>query len=107
LPGAGLPTGAVNFFSDGVSVGSANLTGAGLAVLTTATLPAGTHLITAQYAGDTNFLASLSPALTQQVNLSPTTTTLVSSPSTTLSGQAVTFTATVPPARPGTGTPPG
>ena len=59
----------------------------------------GTHIISATYNGDANFSTSTSGSLTQIVSvLSPiyaTTTAVVSSAATSMSGSPVTFTATV------------
>jgi hypothetical protein len=60
-PGAGTPTGTVQFFANGSLVGSAPLSG-GKATLTTTTLPVGMIKITANYLGDANFTASNSSA---------------------------------------------
>ncbi len=96
------PTGSVNF-KDGASsitgCSAVALTGSGnslTAACTTSSLAAGTHSITAAYAGDANNTATTSSALSQVVNALATTSTVVSSslnPST--SGANVTFTATV------------
>jgi hypothetical protein len=58
-------------------MGTVALDGTGHAAYATAALTIGSHSITASYSGDTNFLGSTSPVLTQQVNgaavtLSPT-----------------------------------
>jgi hypothetical protein len=59
--GAGTPTGAVQFKSDGVSVGApVTLNAGGVAALTTSGLAAGMHTITAEYGGDSNFSSSTS-----------------------------------------------
>ena len=60
------------------------------------------HSITAVYAGDTNFATSTSPVLSQVVDPADTTTTLTSDANPSVSGQSVTFTATVRIASPGT-----
>src|SRR5262249_12594443 len=82
--------------------------GVGTASLSTAALALGSHSITVSYAGDSNFTASTSPALTQVVSasLTATSTALASSAATTVYGQAVTFTSTVSPGS-GSGTPTG
>jgi len=57
VPGAGTPTGTVVFSVDGSPVGSASLSG-GVATLNQ-TLPTGkANAVSAEYAGDTDFLAS-------------------------------------------------
>jgi hypothetical protein len=69
-PTAGLPvpTGSVAFFADGSMLGTVTLDGAGQAMLSISTLSLGSHVLTAQYGGDTNFLASSATSLTQQIN---------------------------------------
>ena len=63
----GTPTGTVNFY-DGVNlIGSGGVNGSGVATYSTSTLAVGSHSITAQYAGDSNFTGSTSSAITQQV----------------------------------------
>jgi Big-like domain-containing protein len=91
---SGTPTGSVTFF-DGPSAIGTNPLSAGQATLTTSTLTAGTHSITARYSGDTTFAGSTSTALTQTVIGQPTTTAVASSLNPSTAGQAVTFTATV------------
>ena len=65
-----------------------------------------THSITAVYAGDTNFTTSTS-SVAQDVNQASTTTALTSDPNPSVSGQSVTFTATIAAGSPGSGTPTG
>jgi hypothetical protein len=89
--------GTVQFFDGTTSLGSAFLS-AGAASLSTATLSAGVHSITANYAGNANFLSSVSGAVSQTVNPANTTTTLSSSANPSALGQNVTFTAKVSPA---------
>jgi Big-like domain-containing protein/Calx-beta domain-containing protein len=58
--GAGTPTGTVQFKDGGVNMGAAQiLNSGGVAQLTTSSLAAGTHTITANYSGDANFLTSI------------------------------------------------
>jgi hypothetical protein len=76
-PGSGTPTGNVTFYDGSTAMGTVALDGTGHAAYATAALTIGSHSITASYSGDTNFLGSTSPVLTQQVNgaavtLSPT-----------------------------------
>src|SRR5207244_658238 len=63
----------------------------------------------AVYSGDSSFLSSDNSAspFTQTVNAANTTTALASSANPSVSGQSVTFTATVTATAPGTGTPTG
>ena len=68
---------------------------------------AGSHSVTANYAGNGSFNASSSAALTQVINASGTTTTLTATPNPSALGQPVTFTATVSANAPGSATPTG
>jgi hypothetical protein len=106
-PGAGTPTGTVNFFDGVTNIGSGPLNGSGVATLATTTLTVGAHQITATYGADTNFSGSTSNILTQTVNQASTTTTLTSGTNPSVFGQNVTFTATVAAVAPGGGTPTG
>jgi subtilisin-like proprotein convertase family protein len=53
-PGAGTPTGTINFRIDGSIAGSGTLAG-GLATFTINSLAHGSHAVAAEYAGDVNF----------------------------------------------------
>ena len=71
----------------------------GQATCATAALTVGSHVITVEYSGNTNYAASngtLSP--NQQVNAAVTTTGVTSSTNPSVFGLSVTFTATVSPA---------
>lgn len=87
-------TDTVTFYDGATSLGSIALTGT-QATLSTSTLLAGTHFITASYTGNTNNTGSSSPALTQTVNKASSTTTLASSTNPSVPGQTVTLTATI------------
>jgi glucose/arabinose dehydrogenase len=106
-PGSGLPTGTVTFRAGTTVLGTAPLSAAGQATVTTAALGVGSHSLTAVYSGDTAFTPSTSAALTQVVNPAATTTTLTSSANPATAGQALTLTARVTPMAPGAGTPAG
>ena len=101
----GTPTGSVNFLDGVTLLGTSNLTAA-KATLVIA-LTTGSHSITAVYSGDRNFNASTSPAITQTVSKASDTVAVTSSQSPSVYGQAVTFTASVAIAAPGSGTPTG
>ncbi|WP_406694032.1 Ig-like domain-containing protein [Singulisphaera sp. Ch08] len=88
------PSGTVQFFDGAVAIGTATVSSAGIATLTTSALTLGSHSITAKYAGDGNFNASTSPAVTQNVG-QLSTTTLSVTPTESVSGQTVTLTAAV------------
>jgi hypothetical protein len=94
-------------FSDGGSpIGTATLDGGGTATITTSSLAAGAHTITASYGGDNNFSGSAG-SLTQTVNRLATTTALSSSANPSVIGGRVSVTATVSAKPPGGGTPTG
>ena len=59
--GTGTPTGAVQFLDGTVVLGTQTL-GNGVATLTTASLTAGTHMLTAAYQGDTTYATSTGAA---------------------------------------------
>jgi Glycoside hydrolase family 44/Bacterial Ig-like domain (group 3) len=100
------PSGTVTLLDGTTPIGSAALSN-GAAAFTVTTLAAGTHSVTASYAGDAADGTSTSGAVSIQVNaaggLQATTTTLAASAATAVSGQPITLTAAVSPAS-GTGT---
>ena len=104
--GIGTPTGSVTFYDDATTLGSAPLSG-GIATFATTVLTAGADSITAVYNGDTNFVGSTSPVLSQTIEQDGTAATVIASAGPSVFGQSVTFTATVSPAAPGGGTPTG
>ena len=92
-------TGTVQFKDGATVLGSATLSG-GKATYTTSALTAGTHNISATYAGDSSYNGSTSAAVAQTVTAAAktnTTTGIVASASSVTAGQSVTFTATVSP----------
>ncbi len=101
----------VDFTLDGTSVGSAVTDSTGVATLSSvATTDAvGTHTgaVVASYAGSTNYLPAANATGDLVVSQASTTTTLASSTNPSVSGQSVTFTATVAVVSPGSGTPTG
>jgi hypothetical protein len=91
------PTGTVTFLDGAVAlcVGPVALSG-GIATCTTGLLDPGTHSIVASYSGDSNNVASVSSAVTQDVLRIPTTTSIVSIlPATLVAGQSATITVTL------------
>jgi len=117
--GSGLvPTGSVTiqdtvYFVSGSSTGSTTnviatvpLDGSGNAAVSTSSLSATNHFITAVYGGDGNFSPG-SATLVQKVHGYASATSLTSSPNPSTPGQAVTFTATVAPVPPGSTIPTG
>ena len=91
--GPALPGGTVEFFAGTTDLGPGTLSG-GTAILTTSSLPTGTNQLTAAYAGDANFKASTSPAVSVAVGQT-TTTTLVAFPTTATYSDTVELTANV------------
>ena len=78
-----------------------------MATLSTSSLSVGGHSITATYGSDTDYLGSLSATLAQTVNKDASVVSIVSSASPSVLKQAVSFTANVSAASPGSGTPTG
>jgi hypothetical protein len=105
-PGVGTPSGAVTFTDGATTLGTANLS-SGTATFTTSALAFGGHSIAASYAGDSNFLASISTVLTQTVNKATSTMALSTSANPSVFGQPVTLTAVVGAVAPGVGIPGG
>ncbi|GAA4821351.1 Ig-like domain-containing protein [Nocardioides caeni] len=77
-PGAGTPTGTMQFHVDGSPLGAPVALDGDRVTLTTDTLPAGDHTITATYAGDGNFHPSTSSGTT--VSVAKRATTLLAQP---------------------------
>ena len=74
-PGAGIPTGTVQFQIDGTNFGSlVTLVNGNATSGTTSAFPAGSHSIQAKYSGDANFIPGTG-TLTQTVNPEPLSVT--------------------------------
>src|SRR6267143_2431049 len=108
-PGAGTPTGTVNFLDGATNIGSCSLPAAApfTCTFSTGALSVATHSITATYVGNANFNTSTSTAVSQVVNKANTSASLTSSANPSVFGQSVTFTATVTVTAPGAGSPTG
>lgn len=91
-PGAGTPTGIVTFRDGAATLGTAALNSTDTATLTTSSLAAGTHSLTASYGGDANFIASASSAVSEQVGCG---LSIAVSPSTVARGGRITATGTL------------
>lgn len=102
----GTPSGTVTF-SEGSTVLAANVTlnGAVQATFSITSLNVGTHTISATYSGDGSFQSTSGDdsASPQVVNKASTNTAVTSSPSPSVVGQPVTFTAGVTVVAPGAG----
>ncbi|WP_413809999.1 Ig-like domain-containing protein [Streptomyces sp. OE57] len=103
--GAGTPTGTVTFVVSGGPTLTGTLSG-GTVSVTASGLSVGAHIVTATYNGDANFTPSTGTTAVVVIQAS-TTTSVTSAPDPSTLGQPVTFTATVTPIAPATGTPTG
>jgi len=97
-----VPAGWVTFLDGTNSLGAKQVDAAGVALLDTATLTAGTHQISATYQGYQDpwnlhsiYQPSTSSAVTVTVNAIPTSTTISASTSSPTAGTVVTFAAAV------------
>ncbi|MGO9198697.1 MAG: Ig-like domain repeat protein [Acidimicrobiales bacterium] len=108
-PGSGTPTGSVNFTGTAGLLCSATLdeSSTDRATCTISYGSPGTDSVKATFNGDGNYSASTSGAVAETISKALTTTAISSSPSSPVVGQAVTYTATVDPVAPGSGTPGG
>jgi YVTN family beta-propeller protein len=87
-------TGRVKF-TWGDTIGSAALNSHGVATLTRSNLNADRFSLVAVYSGDAHNLISKSAVLSQVIGETTSEATITSSPNPSVSGQAVTFTATI------------
>lgn len=81
-PGAGTPTGIVEFFDGTSSLGTSALETGGQARFSTSALTSGSHTITAVYGGDANFDGSASAGITQIIEAPPGVERIDSLPNT-------------------------
>jgi type II secretory pathway pseudopilin PulG len=115
-PSTGNPTGNVKFFDGGTAITGCTaqaLTGTStdtaICVFTYVNTAGSPHTITAQYLGNAGTYAAsaVSASISQVVTVASTTTSMISSANPSVSGQSVTYTATVAAVSPGTGNPTG
>jgi uncharacterized protein (DUF2141 family) len=106
-PGAGTPTGGVQFDVDGQPFGTAVALSGDTASLTISNLRTGNHDVVARYDGDGDFAISTSAGITQGVGMAGTSVALTSSDATSVTGEPVSFTAEVGAVGPGAGVPTG
>jgi len=92
-PGSRLPKGTVLWKKGTTLLSTSSVSTKGTSTLSLPNLPLGSTSITAQYVGNTNYIAS-SATFVQTVR-EPSTTTLKASTTSGLFGQAITFTTTV------------
>ncbi|MEU9482648.1 Ig-like domain repeat protein [Streptomyces decoyicus] len=106
-PASGTPTGTVTFdFGDGTPALTVPLAGGTAAAGHTYTAAAGPYSVTAVYSGDVDFAGS-SGIDTQTVSRASSSTTVSSAPDPSMTGEPVTFLATVTSSEAGAGTPTG
>jgi hypothetical protein len=90
------PTGTVNFLDGATVLGSGTLNASGTTSFATSGLAQGSHSITAQYSGDSNYQMSTSSALSQVVSAAPSFSLSLSPATLTLAaGQSGTSTLTL------------
>jgi len=87
-------TGPVTFYDGGTVIGTGTIT-AGVATMTTTTLPLGVNVITASTPANATYNAATSPATNVTVAKTAGSVSLISSVNPAALSQAVTFTATV------------
>ena len=103
---------AAPFTCDGGNTATLSPNGSGPGSVATCSFAGGlqasdsSYQVTADYSGDGTFNAS-SGMLSANINRGATSTALISSSNPTVSGQSVTYTATVAPTSPATGSPTG
>jgi hypothetical protein len=100
----GSPTGNIQFQLDGTNFGSPVGSFHAAATSISQTPSAGSHTVSAVYAGDSSFTGSTGTVIHSVSSVQATTTILTSAPNPTKTGQSVTFAATVQPATSGTPT---
>lgn len=106
-PGAGNLTGTVQFTIDGQPFGTAKPLSGNNASVQVSLLHAGNHDVEARYNGNANFAASDSATIVHGVDQAQTSVNLATSDTNAVSGQPLTFTATVSPTGSGAGDPSG
>ena len=108
-PGSGSDpvTGSVTFSVDGDAIGQAGLDGSGHASFDVSSLPVGTHSVVATYSGDDVYNGSSSAPVSLVVAKADVQVGLSTADDHSVSGEAVSFTATVGAQAPGAGTPTG
>jgi subtilase family serine protease len=100
-PASAGPTGTVTYLIDGVMQGTGILTAGTTGSTASYTIPsivAGSHVLTATYAGDTSYAASTSAAVAISSAKSATVTTVTATPPVLAPGLTETLTASIAPA---------
>ncbi|HEU5351764.1 MAG TPA: Ig-like domain repeat protein [Terracidiphilus sp.] len=91
----GAATGTITFKNGTSTLGTAQLSSAGVAELLTATVPAGSDSLTAVFPGDASFNASTSSPLSLAVQKGVTATSMTASPTNPAVGASETFSVTL------------
>jgi hypothetical protein len=99
--GVGVATGNVTFTDGSTTLGTSSVNSSGVATVTVPSLTMGAHSVSVSYSGDGADFASTSAALTETVNLRPTSTSLTGIPTDPANPTEVTLIAVVA----GNGTP--
>jgi hypothetical protein len=86
-------TGIVTFLDGATSIGTGAVS-SGAATFTMASLSGGSHSITAQYGGNSNYNAATSSAVTEVVDRTPVTVSIISTENPSIYWDMVTFTFT-------------
>ena len=86
-------TGIVTFLDGATSIGTGSVS-SGAATFTIASLSGGSHSITAQYGGNSNYHAATSSAVTEVVDRTPVTVSIISTENPSIYWDMVTFTFT-------------
>lgn len=89
------PSGTVVFYDGAAVIGTQTVDSTGNAMLTISSLSVGTHVLTADYNGDTYNQGSDSAQVSEKIVQEATTTALSASVNPTVYGNSVTYTATV------------
>jgi hypothetical protein len=105
--GGGDATGSVTFTSGSTTLATTGINGAGHAQITVTDIPVGSHQVVATYSGDDVYAGSAAGAKNLVVAKADVDVDLSSSDTSTVSGEAVNFTATVGAQAPGGGAPNG
>lgn len=89
------PTGVVTFYDGSTVLGTSTLNPSGVATFSTSALTGGSHSISAQYGGNTEYNAATSSTLTQVVNTTSISLAITSTPNPSVFGQQVVFYMTI------------
>ncbi len=93
--GSGTPTGTVVFYDGATALGSVTLDSTGAATWRTSTLSIGSHMLSAQYSGDSTNVSTTSTTVNEQIVQATTATTLAVTNASPTVGSSVTFSASV------------